>query len=90
MRRQDTVLDLICGKTKATSVRSVRGQELTRMKENQIVQTASAQVPDAVGVRRSHGVRKSRDFLSTRPHRVRSLAFQRDAAVRERSRKSPR
>ena len=35
-----TVLDLICGKTKATSGSiQFRGQELTRMKENQIVQT---------------------------------------------------
>ena len=35
-----TVLDLICGKTKATSGSiQFRGQELTKMKENQIVQT---------------------------------------------------
>ena len=34
-----TVLDLICGKTKATSGSiQFRNQELTRMKENQIVQ----------------------------------------------------
>src|SRR5258708_9923798 len=34
-----TVLDLICGKTKATSGSiQFRGQELTKLKENQIVQ----------------------------------------------------
>ena len=34
-----TVLDLICGKTKATSGSiQFHGQELTRLKENQIVQ----------------------------------------------------
>ena len=37
-----TVLDLICGKTKATSGSiQFRGKELTKMRENEIVQTVS-------------------------------------------------
>src|SRR5436190_21260517 len=38
-----TVLDLICGKTKATSGSiQFRGKELTKLKENEIVQTGDA------------------------------------------------
>ena len=39
-----TVLDLICGKTKATSGSiQFRGQELTRMRENEIVQAGAVE-----------------------------------------------
>ena len=68
-----TVLDLICGKTKATSGSiEFRGKELTKLKENQIVQgRRRPQIPDPVDLRRSYRVRESRDFVSARTHRVR-------------------
>ena len=48
-----TVLDLICGKTKATSGQiKFEDKELTKLKENQIVQAGrGTQVPDAVDLR---------------------------------------
>lgn len=48
-----TVLDLICGKTRAHSrLDQFRGQELTKLKENQIVRAKRRpQIPDAVEVR---------------------------------------
>ena len=82
-----TVLDLICGKTKATSGSiQFRGQELTKMqRERDRAGRRRTQVPDAVGLRGPHGVRESGDFLSRAAARVfGSLTFQRDAAVRER------
>ena len=68
-----TVLDLICGKTKATSGSiQFRGQELTEAEgEPDRAGRRRPQVPDAVDLRRSHGVREPGDFLSARPHRVR-------------------
>ena len=68
-----TVLDLICGKTKATSGQiHFRDKDLTKMKENQIVPSRRRpQIPDAVDLRRSHGVRKSGDFIPARPYGVR-------------------
>src|SRR6266550_4501825 len=67
-----TVLDLICGKTKATSGSiQFRGQELTRMRENEIVQA---------GVGRKFQTPSVFEDLTV----FGSLAFKRDAAVKER------
>src|SRR5215216_2672325 len=67
-----TVLDLICGKTKATSGSiQFRGKELTRLKENEIVQTGVGRKFQTPSVFRGRTV-------------FGSLTFQRDAAVRER------
>ena len=68
-----TVLDLICGKTKATSGSiQFRGKELTRMKENQIVQAGVGRKFQTPSVYDDlTRVREPRDFLPARPHRVR-------------------
>ena len=75
-----TVLDLICGKTKATAGSiQFRGQELTKMRENEIVQA---------GVGRKFQTPSVFENLEISYPRGRSvfgsLAFQRDAAVKER------
>src|ERR1700738_4573060 len=51
-----TVLDLICGKTKATSGSiQFRGKDLTHMRENEIVQAGvGGQVQTAAGVGGTH------------------------------------
>src|SRR5258708_32918432 len=81
-----TVLDLICGKTKATSGSiQFRGQELTRMKENQIVQTGVGrkfQTPSAfVDLTVVENLETS--YLRD-PTLFGPLALHRDSAVRER------
>ena len=67
------MLDLICGKTKATSGSiQFRGKELTKLKENEIVQAGvgrkfqTPSIYDDLTVFENLG-----DFLSARPHRVR-------------------
>jgi urea transport system ATP-binding protein len=81
-----TVLDLICGKTKATSGSiQFRGQELTRMKENQIVQTGVGRKFQTPSVFVDLTVFENLEISYPRGRTVfGSLAFQRDAAVRER------
>ena len=67
-----TVLDLICGKTKATSGSiQFRGKELTKLKENQIVQA---------GVGRKFQTPSIYDDLTV----FGSLTFTRDVIVRDR------
>ena len=67
-----TVLDLICGKTKATSGSiQFRGKELTKLKENQIVQT---------GVGRKFQTPSVFEDLTV----FGALTFTRDATVKER------
>ena len=69
-----TVLDLICGKTKATSGHdqvSRQGAD-ARLKEKRSCRLGRRpQVPDPVGLRGPHRVREPRDVVSARPHRVR-------------------
>ena len=81
-----TVLDLICGKTKATSGSiQFRGQELTRMKENQIVQTGVGRKFQTPSVFVDLTVFENLEISYPRGRTVfGSLAFQRDAAVRDR------
>ncbi len=68
-----TVLDLICGKTKATSGSiAFRGTELTKLKENQIVKAGvgrkfqTPSIYDDLTVFENLG-----NFVSARTHRVR-------------------
>ena len=50
-----TVLDLICGKTKATSGSiQFRGRELTKMKENEIVKTGVGRKPGGSAQAKTH------------------------------------
>ncbi len=68
-----TVLDLICGKTKATSgsikFRGTGDHEAEGAPDR--AGRRRPQVPDAVDLRRSHRVRESGDLVSARAHRVR-------------------
>ena len=69
-----TVLDLICGKTRATSGSiKFRGKELTRLQREEQDRRGRRrpQIPDAVDLRRPHRIRESGDFVSARSHRVR-------------------
>ena len=81
-----TVLDLICGKTRATagSIR-FRGQELTRMKENEIVQAGVGRKFQTPSIYDDLTVCENREISYPRGRTVfGALAFKRDAAVRER------
>jgi urea transport system ATP-binding protein len=81
-----TVLDLICGKTKATSGSiQFRGKELTKLKENQIVQTGVGRKFQTPSVFEDLTVFENLEISYPRGRTVfGSLAFQRDTAVRER------
>src|SRR5205814_3775049 len=81
-----TALDLICAKTKATSASTqFRGKELTKLKENQIVQTGVGRKFQTPSVFVDLTVFENLEISYPRGRTVfGSLAFQRDAAVRER------
>src|SRR3982074_3042375 len=81
-----TVLDLICGKTKATSGSiQFRGQELTKLKENQIVQAGVGRKFQTPSGFEDLTVFENLDISYPRGRSVfGSLTFKRDAAVRER------
>ena len=81
-----TVLDLICGKTKATSGSiQFRGQELTRMRENEIVQAGVGRKFQTPSVFEDLTVFENLEISYPRGRSVfGSLAFKRDAAVKER------
>src|SRR4030081_3774618 len=81
-----TVLDLICGKTKATSGSiQFRGQELTKLKENQIVQAGVGRKFQTPSVFVDLTVFENLEISYPRGRTVfGSLAFKRDAAVRDR------
>ena len=67
-----TVLDLICGKTRATSGSiQFRGKELTKLKENEIVQAGVGRKFQTPSVFEDLTVFENlRDLLSARTHRV--------------------
>jgi len=81
-----TVLDLICGKTKATSGSiQFRGQELTKLKENQIVKAGVGRKFQTPSIFDDLTVFENLEISYPRGRTVfGSLAFKRDAAVRER------
>src|SRR6202790_1482822 len=81
-----TVLDLICGKTKATSGSiQFRGQELTKLKENQIVKAGVARKFQTPSIFDDLTVFENLEISYPRGRTVfGSLTFKRDAAVRER------
>src|SRR6478609_3441266 len=81
-----TVLDLICGKTKATTGSiQFRGQELTRMKENQIVQTGVGRKFQTPSVFEDLTVFENLEISFPRGRTVLgSLTFQRDQLVKDR------
>src|SRR5260370_34691018 len=81
-----TVLDLICGKTKATSGSiQFRGQELTKLKENQIVQAGVGRKFQTPSIFDDLTVFENLEISYPRGRTVfGSLTFKRDAAVRER------
>ena len=81
-----TVLDLICGKTKATSGSiQFRGKELTKLKENEIVQTGVGRKFQTPSVFEDLTVFENLEISYPRGRTVfGSLTFQRDAAVKER------
>ena len=81
-----TVLDLICGKTKATSGSiQFRGKELTKMKENEIVKAGVGRKFQTPSVFEDLTVFENLEISFPRGRSVfGSLAFQRDAAVKER------
>src|ERR1700754_3692220 len=81
-----TVLDLICGKTKATAGSiQFRGQELTKMKENEIVQAGVGRKFQTPSVFDDLTVLENLEISFPRGRSVfGSLTFQRDAAVTER------
>jgi len=81
-----TVLDLICGKTEATSgsIR-FRGQELTRMTENQIVEAGVGRKFQTPSIYDDLTVFENLEISYPRGRSVvGALAFRRDAAVRDR------
>jgi urea transport system ATP-binding protein len=81
-----TVLDLICGKTKATSgsIR-FRGKELTNLTENQIVQTGVGRKFQNPSIYEDLTVFENLEISYPRGRTVfGALAFRRDAAVKER------
>ena len=81
-----TVLDLICGKTRATSGSiQFRGQELTKLKENQIVQAGVGRKFQTPSVFEDLTVFENLEISFPRGRTVfGSLTFQRDATVKER------
>src|SRR6202007_513638 len=81
-----TVLDLICGKTKATSGSiQFRGKELTRMKENEIVETGVGRKFQNPSIYDDLPVFENLEISYPRGRSVfGALTFQRDAAVKER------
>jgi len=81
-----TVLDLICGKTKATSGSiQFRGKELTKMKENEIVQTGVGRKFQTPSIYDDLTVFENLEISYPRGRTVfGALTFQRDKAVRER------
>lgn len=81
-----TVLDLICGKTKATSgsIR-FRGQELTKLKENQIVQAGVGRKFQTPSIYDDLTVFENLEISFPRGRTVfGALTFTRDAVVRDR------
>src|ERR1044072_8491792 len=81
-----TVLDLICGKTKATSGSiQLGGEELTKQKEKESVQPGVGRKFQTPSVFEDLTVFENLEISCPRGRTVfGSLAFQRDAAVRER------
>src|SRR5258707_4665714 len=81
-----TVLDLICGKTKATSGSiHFRDKDLTKMKENQIVQAGVGRKFQTPSIYDDLTVFENLEISYPRGRTVfGALAFKRDAAVRER------
>jgi len=81
-----TVLDLICGKTKATTGSiQFRGQELTKLKENQIVQAGVGRKFQTPSVFEDLTVFENLEISYPRGRTVfGSLTFQRDKAVKDR------
>jgi len=81
-----TVLDLICGKTKATSGSiKFRGQELTKLKENQIVQAGVGRKFQTPSIYDDLTVFENLEISFPRGRTVfGALTFTRDAAVRDR------
>jgi urea transport system ATP-binding protein len=81
-----TVLDLICGKTKATSGSiQFRGQELTKLKENQIVHAGVGRKFQTPSIFDDLTVFENLEISYPRGRTVfGSLTFKRDAAVRDR------
>jgi urea transport system ATP-binding protein len=83
-----TVLDLICGKTRATSGSvKFRGQELTRMSESKIVQVGVGRKFQTPSIYDDLTVFENLEISYPRGRSVfGALAFKRDEAVRERVR----
>ena len=81
-----TVLDLICGKTKATSGSiQFRNQELTKMKENEIVQAGVGRKFQTPSIYDDLTVFENLEISYPRGRTVfGALTFQRDATVRDR------
>ena len=81
-----TVLDLICGKTKATSGSiQFRGKDLTRLKENEIVQAGVGRKFQTPSVFEDLTVFENLEISFPRGRTVfGSLTFQRDKTVKER------
>src|ERR1700745_2709294 len=81
-----TVLDLICGKTRATSGSiQFRGVELTHMKENEIVQARGARKFQSASVFEGLTVLENLEISFPRGRSVfGSLTFDRDTVVKER------
>jgi urea transport system ATP-binding protein len=81
-----TVLDLICGKTRATSGSiQFRGKELTKLKENEIVQAGVGRKFQTPSVFEDLTGFENLEISYPRGRTVfGSLTFQRDAAVKER------
>ena len=81
-----TVLDLICGKTKSTSGSiQFRGKELTKLRENEIVQAGVGRKFQNPSIYEDLTVFENLEISFPRGRTVfGALAFTRDAAVRER------
>src|ERR1700727_801565 len=81
-----TVLDLICGKTKATSGSiQFRNQELTKLKENQIVQAGVGRKLQTPSIYDDLTVFENLEISYPRGRTVfGALMFKRDAEVRDR------
>ena len=81
-----TVLDLICGKTKATSGSiQFRGQELTKLKENRIVQAGVGRKFQTPSIYDDLTVLENLEISYPRGRTVfGALMFKRDAEVRDR------
>src|SRR3977135_3091765 len=80
-----TVLDLICGKTKATSGSiQFRGKELTKLKENQLVQSGGGRTFQPPSIYDDLPVFENLEISFPRGRPVfGSLTFPRDAVVRD-------